>query len=97
VHKLIPALERRRADRRQPGGACELVIGGDVYEATIVNVSKGGLFVLTDADAAKGEPVTVRQDGAERLAVVVHVRRPARSLLRHTPGGLGMRWMFPGS
>lgn len=95
MRKLDPALERRRNERNGPRRVCELVVGELVYPATIVDTSRGGLFVLTEAPAERGVPVSVLEKGDERLAVVVHVRRPARSLLRVTTGGLGLRWLLP--
>jgi hypothetical protein len=95
MRALDPALERRHASREPSGRACEVVVGDTLYPATVVNASHGGAFVRTEASAERGTPVSVVEHGEERLAVVVHVLRPARSLLRATLGGLGLRWLVP--
>jgi hypothetical protein len=93
MRELDPELERRTQRRVQPQSECEVIVGGNRHAGVIVDVSRGGVFVRTDARAAAGDRVAVRYGGDERPAQVVHVRAPSRSLRWVATGGLGLRWI----
>lgn len=96
MRDLGPDLERREHARRQPGVACELFVSAQCYEATILDASRGGLFVSTEAPAWPPALVRVRLAGAERFAVVVHERHIPPRLRALLPRGFGLRWLRSG-
>lgn len=93
MRDLGPELERREHTRQQPRVACELFLGARRHEATIVDASRGGLFVATEAPVWPSALVRVRLDGAERVAVVVHERHIPPRLRALLPHGIGLRWV----
>jgi hypothetical protein len=88
-----PDLERRRDLRHRPNAACEIFLGAQRHEATIVDYSHGGVFVQTDAPVWPAALVRVRLKGAERFALVVHQRHIPVRLRKLVPGGVGLRWV----
>lgn len=88
-----PELERRQDLRRRPNATCELFLGAQRYDATIVDSSRGGVFVQTDAPVWPAALVRVRLQGAERFALVVHQRHTPVRLRKLVPGGVGLRWV----
>ena len=93
MRDLGPELERREHSRQQPRVACELFLGERRYEATIVDASRGGLFVATEAPVSPSTLVRVRLEGAERFATVVHERHIPPRLRALLPHGVGLRWV----
>jgi hypothetical protein len=93
MRDLGPALERRAHMRQQPKVACELFLGGRRHEATILDASRGGLFVATEAPVWPLALVRVRREGSERFAVVVHERHIPARLRALLPRGVGLRWL----
>lgn len=93
MRDLGPELERRAHVRQQPNVACELFLGAQRHEATILDVSRGGVFVSTDAQIPPSALVRVRLDGVERFAVPVHERQVPPRLRELVPRGIGLRWM----
>jgi hypothetical protein len=92
MQDLEAELERRSHRRQRPRTECEVMVGARRYEGTIEDVSRGGVFVRTDADASRGAIVRVRWDEGEHFGVVVHCRTVPRSLRWALHGGLGLRW-----
>ena len=88
-----PELERRQHLRHRPNAACEVFIGAQRHDATIVDYSRGGVFVETDAPVWPAALVRVRLQGAERFALVVHQRHVPVRLRKLLPGGVGLRWV----
>jgi len=93
MRDLGPSLERRQSMRRQPKVACELFLGAGRHEATILDASRGGLFLATEAPLRPSALVRVRLKGAERFAVVVHERNIPALLRALLPSGVGLRWL----
>ena len=93
MRDLGPELERRKHSRQQPRVACELFLGDRRYEATILDASRGGLFVATEAPVWPSALLRVRLDGAERFAAVVHERHIPPRLRALLPRGVGLRWV----
>jgi hypothetical protein len=92
MRELDSDLERREHRRNRPHTPCEILVGARRYDGTIEDLSRGGLFVRTDADTGRGAVIRVRWEGDERFAVVVHQRNVAASLRWLISGGLGLRW-----
>jgi hypothetical protein len=88
-----PELERRQSVRHRPRAECELFVGSRAHPATILDASRGGLFVSTDAPVWPAALVRVRLQGAERYALVVHQRHVPPRLRALLPGGIGLRWV----
>ena len=88
-----PDLERRQHLRHRPHAECELFVGPHSHPATIIDASRGGLFVSTEAPVWPTALVRVRFEGAERFAVVVHQRQIPPRLRALLPGGIGLRWV----
>ena len=88
-----PELERRQSLRHRPHAECELFVGSHSYPATILDASRGGLFVSSEAPVWPTALVRVRFHGAERYALVVHERHVPPRLRALLPGGIGLRWM----
>jgi hypothetical protein len=97
MRDFTPELERRQHLRKRPQAACDLFVGGQRHDATIIDASSGGVFVLTDAPVGPSETVRVRLQGAERTAIVVHQRQVAMRLRKLVPGGVGLRWVRAGT
>jgi hypothetical protein len=93
MRDLTPELERRDSLRKRPNAACELFLGTQCHDAVIVDASRGGIFVETDAPLQPAAVVRVRLRGAERFAVVVHQRHVPVRLHKLVPGGVGLRWV----
>jgi len=93
MHSLVPELERREHRRMRPSQPCELVVGADRHAGTIVEMSRGGVYVRTEARARCGEHVLVCFAGRDLHAEVVHAHPVAHSLGDHLPSGLGLRWI----
>ena len=96
MQDLVSELERRQHRRLRPSQPCELVVGAMCHAGTIVEMSRGGVYVRTDARAARGARVRVRFAGRELHAEVVHAHAVPRSLGYLLPGGLGLRWLRSG-
>lgn len=88
-----PDLERRQSLRHRPHAACEIRVGANSHPATIVDASRGGLFVATEAPVWPNALVRVLFRGAERIALVVHQRQIPPRLRALLPGGIGLRWV----
>ena len=86
-------LERRQHLRHRPHAECELFVGPHSHPATIIDASRGGLFVSTEAPVWPTALVRVRFEGAERFAVVVHQRQIPPHLRALLPGAVGLRWV----
>ena len=86
-------LERRQSLRHRPRAECELFVGEHAYPATILDASRGGLFVSPQAPVWPAALVRVRLQGAERYALVVHQRHVPPRLRALLPGGVGLRWI----
>jgi len=93
VRTFRPELERRQYLRHRPNAACELFLGDQRHDATIVDYSRGGVFVQTDAPVWPAALVRLRLQGAERFALVVHQRQVPPRLRNLVPGGVGLRWV----
>ncbi len=96
MRDLGPELERRADARQQPRVACELLLGAQRHEATVLDSSSGGLFISTEAPVVPSTLVRVRLEGAERVAVVVHERHIPARLRALLPRGVGLRWVRTG-
>jgi len=59
----------------------------------IVDASRDGVFVETDAPVWPAALVRVRLQGAERFALVVRQRHVPHGLRKLSPGGIGLRWV----
>ena len=88
-----PDFERRQYLRHRPHAECELLVGAGAHPATILDASRGGLFLATDAPVWPNALVRVRFQGADRIAVVVHQRQIPARLRALLPGGIGLRWV----
>jgi PilZ domain len=88
-----PDLERRQSLRHRPHAECEIFVGARAYPAAILDASRGGLFVSTEAPVWPTALVRVRFNGAERHALVVHQRHIPPRLRALLPGGIGLRWV----
>jgi hypothetical protein len=95
--ELLPELERRRHRRARPRTECEVFIGPRRFDGTIEDVSRGGVFVRTRADAGRGTLIRVAWEGEERFALVVHLRTQPHGLRWLASGGLGLRWVRLGT
>jgi hypothetical protein len=95
MQSLVPELERRQHRRLRPTQPCELVVGANRHDGTIVEMSRGGLFVRTEARPASGQRIRVRFADRELHAVVVHAHAVPRSLGCLLPNGLGLRFVAP--
>ena len=93
MRDLGSELERRRHRRHKPRAECEIFVGPRSHAATILDASRGGLFVQTDAPVWPAALVRVRFCGAERFALVVHKRHVPNHLRALLPGGVGLRWL----
>jgi hypothetical protein len=93
MRELGCEIERREHLRQRPNASCELFLGAERYDATIVDIGRGGLFVHTDAPVWPAALVRVRFAGAERCALVVHQRQVPHQLRKLVPGGIGLRWV----
>ncbi len=93
MRDLGPDLERREHQRHRPHATCELFIGAQRHEATIVDYSRGGVFIETAAPVWPAALVRVRMQDAERFALVVHQRHIPHRLRNLVPGGVGLRWV----
>jgi hypothetical protein len=93
MRNLVPEFERRLHRRAEPSHPCELVIGAHRHAGTILEISRGGGYVRTEAQLPAGQRVRVRFADQEREAVVIHSRGVARSLRRFLQGGVGLRWV----
>jgi hypothetical protein len=90
---LQPELERRCHDRHRPTSACDLFVAGSRHDGQVVDVSEGGLFVLSEAPAWPGALVRIRLPDGERFAVVVRERQIPLRLRGLLPRGFGLRWL----
>ena len=97
MRNLVPELERRQHRRIRPSQPCELVVGANRHAGTIVEMSRGGVYVRTEARPARGERIRVRFAGRELHAEVVHAHAVPRSLCYLLPSGLGLRWVAAGT
>lgn len=89
-----PDLERREHLRhRRPHVECEFLVGAHSHPATIIDASRGGLFLSTEAPVWPNALVRVRFQGADRIALVVHQRQIPHRLRALVPGGIGLRWV----
>lgn len=93
MRDLVPEFERRLHRRVEPRQACELLVGAHRHAGMILEISRGGGYVRTEAQLPAGQRVRVRFADQEREAVVVHSRGVARSLRRFLQGGVGLRWV----
>jgi hypothetical protein len=93
MRDLGPELERREHARQRPGVACELLLDAQRYPARILDASRGGLFVSTEAPVWPSALVRVQLEGTERSAVVVHERHIPPRLRALLPHGVGLRWV----
>lgn len=93
MRSLVPELERREHRRMRPSQPCELMVGANRHLGTIVEMSRGGVYVRTEARPRRGERVRVRFAGRDFQAEVVHTHTVPHSLGYLLPCGLGLRWI----
>src|SRR5262245_7048434 len=102
--KADPSDKRRhpRHVRRIP---CELFVRGQRHRGTVVDVSRAGLFVESDAKAPPGTPVTLliaADQGRTRTEIRVTGRVARSDRIQPAPvaetiGGLGIEVTQPGA
>ena len=93
MHDIDPEFERRRHRRQRPSHPCELVTEAQRHAGTMLEISRGGSYVRTEARLRPGQRVRVQFADREQLAVVVHARGVPRSLAFALQGGVGLRWV----
>jgi len=93
MRSLVPELERREHRRMRPSQPCEVVVGANCHAGTIVEMSRGGVYVRTEARPRRGERIRLRFAGRDLHAEVVHAHSVPHSLGSLLPSGLGLRWI----
>jgi hypothetical protein len=96
MNALERLLERRKSPRKRARVSCELLIGNHRGSGTVLDLSRDGLFVQTDAHLPRGVPIEVHLHFPEGQTVAVratlaHWRRVARSLVSVARDGVGLR------
>jgi hypothetical protein len=90
-------LERRRSLRHRLDAPCELLVAGRSHEATVVDASREGVFVTSEAALWPGALVRLRLGGADRYALVLRERQVPIRLRDLVPRGFGLRWIASGT
>lgn len=94
---LVGDLERRQWQRQPQGAVCELFVAGRHHKAEVVDASRGGVFVTSDAPLWPGALVRIRARNAERYALVMRERQVPMRLRDLVPRGFGLRWVAHGT
>jgi len=97
MNELVTDLERRQHLRHRHGAECELLLAGRTHVATVVDVSRGGVYLQSEAPAWPGAMVRVRLRNIERYALVARERQIPHRLRDHVPRGFGLRWIGSGA
>jgi PilZ domain len=96
--------DKRRHPRHARRIPCELFVRGQRHSGTVVDVSRAGLFVESDAKAPPGTPVTLliaADQGRTRTEIRVTGRVARSDRIQPVPaetiGGLGIEVTQPGA
>jgi hypothetical protein len=98
-----PKPDRRRYPRLVRRIPCELYISGKRHSGLVQNISSGGLFVQTRADAPPGAPITiVFAPGRERTEIRVTGRVMRNERIQADPAmqsalGIAVEVLDPGA
>jgi hypothetical protein len=90
-------LERRTSLRHRLEAPCEVLVAGRSHEAILIDASRDGVFVTSDAPLWPGALVRVRLEAADRYALVLRERHVPVRLRDLVPRGFGLRWVASGS
>jgi hypothetical protein len=93
MRDLGAELERRQHLRHRHEVDCDLFLVGENHPATIVDLSRGGVFVRSEAPAWPGALVRVRTRHADRYAIVLRERHVPHHLRALVGRGFGLRWV----
>jgi len=93
MRDLGSELERREHLRHRQGARGEVFLAGRAHDATVVDLSRGGAFVQSDAAMWPGALVRVRFCEVERHAIVLRERQVPSRLRELVPRGFGLRWI----
>jgi PilZ domain len=96
MNELVAELERREHLRHPHSTECEVLLEGRTHGATVVNLSRGGVYLQSDAPVWPGAMVRLRLRNIERYALVLRKRHVPHQLRDHVPGGFGLRWVRSG-
>jgi hypothetical protein len=93
MRELAADLERRHSFRHQPHAACELFLAGRHHPATVVDLSRGGVFLESEAPAWPGALVRLRIGARDRYALVLRERQVPHHVRGLVARGFGLRWV----
>jgi hypothetical protein len=97
VTDLAAELERREHVRHRHGTECELLLADRTHSAIVVDLSRGGVYVQSEAPVWPGAMVRVRLRDIERYALVTRERHIPHRLRDLVPRGFGLRWIGSGA
>jgi hypothetical protein len=97
MEQLVDELERREHIRHRQETECELLLADRTHAATLVDLSRGGVFVRSEAPVWPGVMVRLRLRNIERYALVMRERHIPHRLRDLVPRGFALRWIGSGA
>ena len=91
--QLVSELERREFMRHPQDSQCEILLADRTHVATLIDLSRGGVYVQSDAPVWPGAMVRLRLRSIERYALVLRERQIPHQLRSLIPRGFGLRWV----
>ena len=93
MRDLGSELERREHLRHRQDLRGEVFLAGRAHDVTVLDLSRGGAFVESDAAMWPGALVRVRVHDVERYGVVLRERHVPFRLRELLPRGFALRWV----